>query len=95
MEVIVAGAEPVRADVVFVHGLRGDRVKTWQTENVFWPRDLLPQELPNVRIMSYGYDGESRSTGSEAYPEQPRPLALEPGHAFFTQCRLLRGRAVC
>ena len=59
MEVIVAGTEPIQADVVFVHGLRGDRIKTWQKEDVFWPRDFLPQELPDVRVMSYGYDGIS------------------------------------
>lgn len=59
MEVVVQGSEPIQADVVFVHGLRGDRIKTWEVNKVFWPRDLLPEELPNVRIMSYGYDGMS------------------------------------
>ncbi|KAL8941796.1 MAG: hypothetical protein Q9216_002034 [Gyalolechia sp. 2 TL-2023] len=56
MGVVVQGSEPVQADLVFVHGLRGDRIRTWEVDKVFWPRDLLPAELPNARIMSYGYD---------------------------------------
>ncbi|KAG8529051.1 uncharacterized protein KY384_005686 [Bacidia gigantensis] len=56
MEVVAAGEQPIQADLVFVHGLRGDRIKTWEADKVVWPRDLLPVELPNVRVMSYGYD---------------------------------------
>lgn len=26
--------------------------------SVFWPRDLLPEDVPNVRIISYGYESE-------------------------------------
>jgi len=26
-----------------------------------WLRDLLPQELPNVRIMTYGYNAKFRN----------------------------------
>ena len=38
--------------VVFVHGLHGDRIKTWSKDKVCWPRDLLKQDLPNARILS-------------------------------------------
>lgn len=24
--------------------------------NVFWPRDLLPGKVPDIRILTYGYD---------------------------------------
>jgi hypothetical protein len=27
-------------------------------QNVFWPRDLLPKIVNNVRIMTYGYDSK-------------------------------------
>lgn len=45
-------------DVVFVHGLTGDRERTWTcpSNNVCWPRDLLPTSLPNARILAFGYD---------------------------------------
>lgn len=44
-------------DVVAVHGLQGDAYKTWEHENsCLWLRDLLPAEIPNARIMTFGYD---------------------------------------
>ena len=45
-------------DLVFVHGLTGDRERTWTyPENgICWPRDILPQHLPDARILTFGYD---------------------------------------
>jgi len=49
-------------DIVFVHGLAGDRNKTWTTTATkdiperFWPRDLLPQVCKTARILSFGYN---------------------------------------
>ena len=45
-------------DVVFVHGLTGDRLRTWtsQRTSVMWPEKLLPAELPDARILTFGYD---------------------------------------
>jgi hypothetical protein len=47
---------------VFVHGLTGNRETTWtwsqKRETVFWPRDLLKDDLPNARIMTFGYDAD-------------------------------------
>lgn len=43
--ILFEGQEPVSTDIVFVHGLRGHRIKTWSEGNVCWPRDLLPKEL--------------------------------------------------
>ncbi|KAG4282361.1 hypothetical protein FPRO06_09034 [Fusarium proliferatum] len=42
--------------IVFLHGLRGDREKTWTKSGVVWPKDLLPDDVPASRIFLFGYD---------------------------------------
>jgi len=54
-------ADPLDAivDIVFVHGLTGNREKTWTHRNgTFWPRVLLPEDFPRARIMTFGYDAD-------------------------------------
>lgn len=41
---------------MFVHGLGGHRYNTWSKNNVFWPRDLLSRDFPDVRVITFGYD---------------------------------------
>ena len=41
-----------------MHGLRGNRYKTWTSGDTFWPRDLLAKSMKNVRIITYGYDAD-------------------------------------
>ncbi|KAK9357218.1 hypothetical protein V1504DRAFT_94113 [Lipomyces starkeyi] len=44
-------------DIVFVHGLLGDREKTWTAKSPPpWPKTLLPECLPHARIITFGYD---------------------------------------
>lgn len=51
-------------DIVFVHGLTGDREKTWALENQEpWPKTLLPTELPNIRVLTFGYDANVVNLG--------------------------------
>jgi hypothetical protein len=46
---------------VAIHGLNGDPKKTWtsQETNAFWLKDFLPQDVPNVRIMTFGYNADA------------------------------------
>ena len=43
---------------MFVHGLTGDREKTWTAKNASapWPQSLLPSKVPNARVLTFGYD---------------------------------------
>jgi len=46
-------------DIVFVHGLGGHALTTWEAENgKNWVTDseFLPKMLPTARIMTFGYN---------------------------------------
>ncbi|KAG4432473.1 hypothetical protein IFR05_012039 [Cadophora sp. M221] len=58
LTILFDGAGQVAADIVFVHGLNGDAIQTWTKDDVCWPRDLLPQDIANARIMTWGYDSK-------------------------------------
>ncbi|XDG04861.1 hypothetical protein ABKA04_004476 [Annulohypoxylon sp. FPYF3050] len=59
------GSDSANIDICFVHGLAGDRIRTWDwvdgesKETHSWPVEFLPQDAEadqlNVRILSYGY----------------------------------------
>ncbi|KAH0555801.1 hypothetical protein GP486_006255 [Trichoglossum hirsutum] len=53
-------AEALKADVVAVHGLNGDPENTWTNHETgaFWLKDFLPQDVPNARIMTFGYNAD-------------------------------------
>jgi len=59
--------------IVAVHGLNGHRRATWTStsatrSSILWLKDLLPSEVPNARILSYGYD--ARTHGSSPISNQ-------------------------
>lgn len=45
-------------DIVAVHGITGDAYNTWEQGNSRWLQDLIPKEMPGVRVFSYGYPAE-------------------------------------
>lgn len=53
-----SGLIDIHPSVVFVHGLTGDREKTWTAHNESepWPQTLLPSRLPTARVLTFGYD---------------------------------------
>ena len=47
--------------ICFIHGLNGGRVSTWTEGKVFWPADLLPKDIPDARILVWGYNAKITS----------------------------------
>jgi hypothetical protein len=49
--------------LVAIHGLNGDAFETWthETTKVMWLRDMLPEVLPNIRIMTFGYNARFKN----------------------------------
>ncbi|KAK8068564.1 hypothetical protein PG996_007676 [Apiospora saccharicola] len=58
LEELTVGVTSPKVDVVFVHGLRGDKIGTWSKGNLCWPRDLLKTDLQEARVLSYGWDAD-------------------------------------
>lgn len=79
-----------KSSIVFVHGLYGDREATWthSQTNVFWPKDLLPGDIKDARILSFGYDAKIVK-----WAESPSDASIEM-HAGSLAARLVgfRGR---
>ncbi|KAL3485464.1 hypothetical protein BJX62DRAFT_242897 [Aspergillus germanicus] len=57
LDVVQDPGPAAAVDIVLVHGLEGDSESTWTYEstNLFWPRDLLPKDLPEARILVFSY----------------------------------------
>ncbi|KAI1440073.1 hypothetical protein F5Y02DRAFT_363690 [Annulohypoxylon stygium] len=47
-------------DTVFLHGLTGRADTTFihKATGTFWPQDLLPKDIENARILTFGYDAD-------------------------------------
>lgn len=49
--------------LVAIHGLNGDAIDTWihKETRVMWLEDLLPEAIPNIRIMTFGYNARFKN----------------------------------
>ncbi|XEU97663.1 hypothetical protein FSHL1_002949 [Fusarium sambucinum] len=64
LEIVSEGSNPI-IDIVVIHGLNGHREKTWTAKNgVHWLRDLLRIDIPEARILSWGYDAKTHAASS-------------------------------
>merc|ERR1711964_205373 len=53
----LGAASTPTVDIVFVHGLNGDAIESWTDPDTksFWPKDFLPNDTPEARVMTFGY----------------------------------------
>lgn len=60
VKVLYDGGTEATVDIVFVHGLTGNAYNTWFHKDArkHWPSQLLWQDIPDARILSYGYDAD-------------------------------------
>lgn len=60
VKVLHNGSSRACVDIVFVHGLTGNAYNTWlhKESGIHWPSELLRQDIPNSRILSFGYDAD-------------------------------------
>ncbi|KAH8658387.1 hypothetical protein BX600DRAFT_439550 [Xylariales sp. PMI_506] len=76
-DVLYAPEGKAKVDIVFVHGLGGDRIDTWTWKGSgrtqFWPKTLLPKDCPTARILSFGYNADF----AHFYPQSPRTISPE------------------
>jgi hypothetical protein len=85
LQLLFASPEPL-VDIIFVHGLRGGSVKTWQKGNdprLFWPQHWLPTEpdFRNASIHSFGYESNWKSL-------EPSILSVHDfGQALYEELR--------
>ena len=56
LHVLYGPAEP-SVDIISVYGLIGNSSDTWRDAKlrVYWPTQLLSRDIPDARIMSFGY----------------------------------------
>ncbi|KAG8854496.1 hypothetical protein FRB91_003453, partial [Serendipita sp. 411] len=58
---LFSGQDPI-VDIVALHGLDGHREHSWTADDgTMWLKDLLPDDIPKARILTYGYDADTRS----------------------------------
>ena len=78
IKVLYDGAsEEIGVDIVLVHGLTGNAFNTWyhKDSDTHWPTKLLKQDIPEARILTFGYDANLERL------HEPRTLSRLTNHA--------------
>jgi hypothetical protein len=75
----------VSVELVFIHGLGGDPILTWRTQDsgVNWVTDFLPQDpfFKSSKILSFGYDsGSQEAKAEQSVPEFALDLLRQVHH---------------
>ena len=64
--------------IIAIHGLNGHRERSWTApNNVNWLQSLLPADIPDSRIYTWGYDMSTRGPGSKSPQEVSELLVSE------------------
>ncbi|KAI9708387.1 MAG: hypothetical protein M1820_004091 [Bogoriella megaspora] len=59
--------EPIVADIIAVTGLAGHAFGSWASSPFqMWLRDFLPYDLPNARVLTYGYYSQVQQASSRS-----------------------------
>ncbi|KAI8623277.1 hypothetical protein F5Y19DRAFT_481901 [Xylariaceae sp. FL1651] len=61
----------LQADIVLVAGLGGHPKETWRAaDGTLWPRQLLPDHVKNIRVLSFNYNNTLKGSASQAGIEE-------------------------
>lgn len=70
LKLLYDGLTP-KVDIIAVHGLNGHRENSWTAANgVNWLHDLLPGDMPNTRVLSWGYSLTTVGNSNEKISQQ-------------------------
>lgn len=65
-----------KLDIVFIHGLGGDALKTWgEDKETFWP-SWLGEEFADIAVWSIGYDATPSAWLRDTMPMEERALNI-------------------
>jgi hypothetical protein len=83
--VLVSLTDSIRS-ILAIPGLGSHALGSWKstTSDEVWLRDFLPRDLPNVRVLLYGYDSTLSDSLSKQSIEDLGRALLEHITAFRT-----------
>ncbi|PSR97731.1 hypothetical protein BD289DRAFT_403349 [Coniella lustricola] len=81
-----------KVDIVLLHGLNGNPVKTWTAANqVYWPADLLPETFKEAgvqaNVLVYGYNADVIGTTDKKINANPIHLHAQTLVSYLTTFR--------